>query len=153
MVAGQDERAGLICPDKTRLQTPLNVMNDDILRSIYSVRPEVSDISGKRRFHFFGCGLLIVARREGRTWRSFHNLYHHMSCVIVDEVSFRILSVRIRPFAIWIVFIFPVFEGREFPSADQLLLHSVGKQIRRRLSVRIRRGSFGLLGMRLTRHR
>jgi hypothetical protein len=132
MVAGQDERAGLICPDKTRLQTPLNVMNDDILRSIYSVCPEVSKISGKRRFQFFGCGLLIVARREGRTWRSFHNLYHHMPCVIVDEVSFGIFSVRIRPFAIWIVFILPVFDRCDFPSVDQLLLHSVGKQTRRR---------------------
>src|SRR6266849_2329861 len=132
MVAGQDERAGLICPDKTRLQTPLNVMNDDILRSIYSVCPEVSDISGKRRFHFFGCGLFIVSRSEGRNWRSFHNLYHHMSCVIVDQVSFRIFSVRIRPFAIWIVFILSVFERHAFPGADQLLLHSVGKQTRRR---------------------
>ncbi len=61
MVAGQDERPGLICPDETRLQTPLHVMNDDILRSIYSVCPEVSDISAKRGFHFFGCGL---QRRE-----------------------------------------------------------------------------------------
>src|SRR5260370_37597062 len=61
MVAGQDERAGLICPDKTRLQTPLNVMNDDILRSIYSVCPKVSDISCKCRFRLFGSALFIAS--------------------------------------------------------------------------------------------
>ena len=52
---------------------------------------------------------------------SFHNLYHHMSSVIVDEVSFGISSVRICPFAIWIAFILPVFERCNFPGADQLI--------------------------------
>src|SRR5207244_4421243 len=99
-------------------------MNDDALRSIYGVCPEVSDISGKCVLHFFGGGLFIVSRSEGRTVRSFHNLYHHMSSVIIDQVSFRIFSVRIRPFAIWIVFVLPVFERGDFPGADQLLLHS-----------------------------
>jgi len=107
-------------------------MNDDALRGIYGVCPEVRHISGKGPLHFFGRGLLVVPRSKGRTWRSFHNLYHHMSSVIIDQVSFRIFSVRIRPFAIWVVFVLTVLERSDFPSADQLLLHSIRKRTRRR---------------------
>jgi hypothetical protein len=115
-------------------------MNDDIPRSIYSVCAEIRDVTAKRPLHFFRGRLLVIPRIEGRTVRSFHDLYHHMSSVIVDEVSFRIFPIRVRPFAIWIVFILPVFERRNFPGADQLLLQRVG------LSGRSHRGSFGSSG-------
>ena len=124
-------------------------MSDDILRGIYSVCPEIGDITGKRLLHFFYGGFVVVPGSEGRTMRSFHNLYHHMSSVIVDEVSFRIFSIRIRPFAIWIVFILSVFERSNFPCADQLLLHWGNGEY---ICFRIHFGSFGMVGPEPTLH-
>src|SRR6266404_128800 len=127
MAARQPKGSWLICPDKTRLQTPLNVMNDDILRSIYSVCPEVSDISGKRRFHFFGCGLLIVSRSKPSRWRSLHDLYHHMPGVIIHEVSLWIFAVGIYPFAIRIMLILAIFEGHYLPGPNQVFCYTIGR--------------------------
>ncbi len=100
------------------------MMNDDVPCLVNGVSTEVSYKSVVSRQCLLRCGLIVVSRNKFWGRRGSHHLYHHVPGLIINEIAFRVFTVRVCPFVIRIVFILTVFKRHYPPSTDELLFEA-----------------------------